>query len=120
MTADQLITTTAYLFQVDRAALLGRSRVARIAEARQALAWALRQSDWTLEAIGELLDRDHTTIIYAIDRIDRKARHNPPFAARLQALTAQAQEPPQPPATLRDRVAELEARIATLEAMVQR
>ena len=72
-TLDQLSNTAAFLFGVERAAIFSRSRVARVTKARMALAWALRRNDWSLEAIGDYLCRDHTTIINALAVIERDA-----------------------------------------------
>jgi chromosomal replication initiation ATPase DnaA len=85
-TADQLSDTTARLFGVSRADLIGTNRTARVAQARHALAWALRRNDWSLEAIGDYLRRDHTTIIYALARIERDAARDPRLAERLAVL----------------------------------
>lgn len=69
---DEIADITADVFNVPYAALLGASRVTRIAEARYALAWALRTKGWSLEEIGEYLHRDHTTIMYGLKQIERK------------------------------------------------
>lgn len=124
MTPDQLTDTTAFLFNVSRTDLFGSSRVARIAEARQVLAWALRQSNWSLESIGAYLHRDHTTIIYALKNVERRAQHNLRFAERLKVLSEQYVESPTSVATqvkvLDRRVAELEAQIEQLQADIRR
>jgi chromosomal replication initiation ATPase DnaA len=83
MTSDNYIAATAYIFGVNRADIMGRNRCAKVAEARMALAWLLRQSDWSLEAIGALLSRDHTTIRYAVATIDRRMEKNTRLAGRL-------------------------------------
>ena len=114
MTVDQLIDTTTYMFNVKRSELLGSSRVARVVEARQSLAWALRQSNWSLESIGDLLHRDHTTIIYALRVVDRKSARNPRFAEKLAVLQQQIE----PPIDLQTRVATLEIKVAELEALL--
>jgi hypothetical protein len=116
MTADQLITATTWLFNVERAALLGRSRVSRVVEARQALAWALRQSDWTLESIGDLLHKDHTTIMYSIKAVERRAKRDTRLAERLKVLAPIAD----PPIDWQARCTALEARVAELEALLQK
>lgn len=112
-TPDQLADTTALLFGVKRTEIFSTSRVARVTEARMALAWALRQNDWSLEAIGAFLRRDHTTIIHALATIERKARQSARLAERLRALDA---SPVAPPIDWQARVTELEKRVAVLEA----
>lgn len=114
MSVEQLVRTTSYLFNVEEHAIFGDSRLARVAEARQVLAWALRQENWTLEAIGQLLRRDHTTIMYAVKAVEQKARNNTRFAEKIAALTHQIEMSK----GLEDRVTELEARLAQLEAVL--
>lgn len=114
MNTEQLVTATSFMFGVDRSDLLSSNRTARVAEARQALAWALRQANWSLEAIGEYLHRDHTTIIYAVKVIERKAERSVRFAERLAVLT----QPVEEPVNWRARVLALEARVTELEAML--
>lgn len=114
MDAEQLTTATAQLFGVKRADLFSHNRTARVAQARQALAWALRKHDWSLEAIGAYLRRDHTTIIYAVAAMDRRATHQPRLAEKLAALTAVYTAPIDWPA----RVADLERRVAELEKLL--
>lgn len=115
MNAEQLTTATMQLFGVKRADLFSDNRTIRIAEARQALAWALRQHDWSLESIGDFLHRDHTTIIYAVKTIERRAAYRPRLAERLAAL---ARTPTEPTIDRPARVAALEARVTELEALL--
>jgi hypothetical protein len=117
MIPDQLVDATAFMFNVNRKELMGNSRVSRIAEARQALAWALRQNNWSLESIGAFLHRDHTTIIYAIKVARRKAAQSARFAERLSVLTGPAIDPP---IDWQARVTALEARVAELEALLRK
>jgi chromosomal replication initiator protein len=91
----QLVETAARTFEVPRTALLGRSRRRHIVYARQALAWALRHThpELSLSAIGDLLGgRDHTTIIWAIEAAERRAKADPRYAVRLGALVAEMEE----------------------------
>lgn len=114
MNTQLLIDTTAFMFGVTPAAILGRSRETRTAEARQALAWALRQRHWAYEAIGDLLHRDHTTIIYAVRAVARRIERDPRFAERVLPLTEDAAPPPD----WQERIAAIEARVAQLEALL--
>jgi chromosomal replication initiator protein len=85
----QIVERAARTFEVPRAALISGSRQRHIVQARQALAWALRQThlELSLAAIGDLLGgRDHTTIMWAIGAAERRARENPRYALRLSAL----------------------------------
>jgi chromosomal replication initiator protein len=90
----QMVETAAQTFEVPRAALLGGSRQRHIVQARQALAWALRQThpELSLAAIGDLLGgRDHTTIMWALEAAERRARADPRYAVRLSTLVAEVE-----------------------------
>lgn len=84
-----LIATTCRVFRVTVEELCGPSRIRRIAYARFALAWAMRQHDprRSFAAIGEVLGgRNHTTILYAIERAETLARDDVDYALRLAEL----------------------------------
>lgn len=115
MTPEQLAETTASLFGVVLADLFSDSRVARTAEARMALAWALRQNNWSLEAIGEYLGRDHTTIIYGLARIEERATKDARLAERLKILDDPLVSQP---IAWQTRIIELERRVLALEALI--
>jgi chromosomal replication initiation ATPase DnaA len=115
MTAEQLVSATSFMFGVDRVDLFGSNRTARVAEARQVLAWALRQANWSLESIGDFLHRDHTTIMYAVRVVERKAERSARFAERLAVLV----QPVEEPVNWKARVLALEARVTELEAMLR-
>lgn len=115
-TPDQLADTAAFVFGVDKRAIFGLTRTTRVAEARQALAWALRQQEWSLESIGAFLKRDHTTIMYAIKAVETRRACNPRFAERI-AVLAEPSAPP--PVDWKQRVEALEQRVAELEAIVK-
>ena len=44
----------------------GRSRMRPVVRARWALIAALRERGWSLMRIGAFLNRDHTTVLYAL------------------------------------------------------
>lgn len=116
MTPDQLVDNAAFAFGVDRRAIFGDSRVAEIVKARHAVAWALRQEDWSLESIGAFLRRDHTTIIHAIKATEHRRKRNPRFAERLSIVAAPHK---QPPIDWCQRITALEQRVAELERLLE-
>jgi chromosomal replication initiator protein len=120
MDAERITAATMHVFGITRADLLGTSRVNRITEARQALAYALRMDGWSLEAIGELLGgRDHTTIIYSLGAAERRKARDVRYAERLQVLASALQSPQAHPLCVcgcGERLARLEERLARLEA----
>lgn len=89
----QLLDIAARTFEVSRAALIGGSRQRHIVQARQVLAWALRQThpELSLAATSDLLGgRDHTTVMWALEAAERRAKDDPRYALRLSALLAEA------------------------------
>ena len=75
------------LFDVPIAIIVGHSRRRRHCQARNAVAYAVRERGWSLQEIGEALDgRDHTTIIYGLRQAERWAAADPWYAAQLAAL----------------------------------
>jgi len=94
--ADVVLARAAALFVVSVADLLGPRRFARLAPARQAAAWALRAHGYTVVEIGELFDRDHTTICYHTKVAEKRAEADPAYAAQLRALMADPSAPAPP------------------------
>ena len=70
-------------------ALIGPRRFKRLTAPRQAAAWALRQIGLTLMEIGEILHRDHTTIIASIEQAERRAAADKEYALILKVLISQ-------------------------------
>jgi len=95
---NDLVDRVAILFGLTRADLISSSRRRYIVEARQAAAWALRTAypQLSLEMIGARLGRrDHTTISYALQRVEERMRADADYAAMLHALLpARASAPP--------------------------
>lgn len=50
--------------------LLSRNKETHVVRARQEAAWMLRQRGLSYPSIGRLLDRDHTTIMAAVRKVD--------------------------------------------------
>ena len=80
------------LFGITREELCGRSQRQEVAEARHAVAWALRQRAMTFARIGRLLGgRGYTTILNSCTRAEELARHDPSYALKLAGLAAPQQ-----------------------------
>jgi chromosomal replication initiation ATPase DnaA len=86
MTADIVIHRAAAVFDVPHTAILSRSREPRAVWARQAVAYVLRWHGWGVVAIGTLLNRNHTTIVYATQQAEQRAVCNVRYALDLSAL----------------------------------
>ncbi len=71
MSPDQIIDLVGHRLHVDRGRLLGPGRTKEVALARQILMHLLRNiSGMSLPQIGELLQRDHTTVLHGIEKIE--------------------------------------------------
>jgi chromosomal replication initiation ATPase DnaA len=57
-------------FNVDPDAVLGHSRAANVAAARQLLYWLLRQDGLSYPVIGALVGRHHTTVIHGVRAVN--------------------------------------------------
>lgn len=111
-TPDQLADMAAYLFHTTSGAIFGQTRTAEAVQARQALAWVLRQQGWSLKSIGAYLQRDHTTIMYSLDVVDKLQKRNARYAERLMVLSS-AMGPGH--VDWMERIAALERRVEELE-----
>ncbi|MBS3961469.1 MAG: hypothetical protein KGZ61_06515 [Sandarakinorhabdus sp.] len=91
---DALLLVTERAFQIPRRELLSGSRVVDVCDARHALIWAARRlTPWSLPMIGKRIGRDHSTVIHALKRAERKRARD----LRYRVLT-DAMVPPQEPA----------------------
>jgi chromosomal replication initiator protein len=74
ISAEKVIELVAREWQTTVDALLGRDRSQKIAEPRQVAMYLLRkETDASLPQIGEVLGgRDHTTVMYAIQKIENE------------------------------------------------
>jgi len=71
---ERIVELVAREWKTTSEALLGRDRSQRVAEPRQVAMYLLRkETDASLPQIGEVLGgRDHTTVMYAIDKISNQ------------------------------------------------
>jgi chromosomal replication initiation ATPase DnaA len=57
--------------------ILSPQRTQKVAEARQQAMWLVaRETSMSLAEIGRIFDRDHTTVIYAIQRENERTGEN--------------------------------------------
>lgn len=90
MTPNALLLAVAVAFDLTVSTLQSSCRTRYVSHARQCAAWVLRQRfpDLTLQAIGDLLGKDHTTIIYALQAVEQRMVRDPDLAAQLRTLIA--------------------------------
>lgn len=65
-----LIEDVAKLYRTVPTEVMGRGREARIANARHTVYWSLREAGLSLPAIGRVMDRDHSTVLSGIRKVD--------------------------------------------------
>ncbi len=84
---DEIIGLVAQTYAVSVAELHSRSRKRRVTRPRQLAMYLCRRfTDASLKEIGRKLGRDHTSVIYAIDVVERRAAEHPPLRYQLEAL----------------------------------
>jgi hypothetical protein len=66
----EVVSRVCKQFSVSSADLLGARRHAHIAQARHVLAWLLRERGLSYPAIGKAMNKDHTTIMSAVRKVD--------------------------------------------------
>ncbi len=70
ITNDDIIKIICEFYTIKKSDLLGSSRVKKVSRARAAAAYVARNNtSMTLKAIGEMLDRKHSTIMYLINSV---------------------------------------------------
>ncbi len=70
LTALQVLQTVADHFKATFEALTGRERTKEIVWARQVAMYLIREeTEASLPTIGEILERDHTTVMYGCDKV---------------------------------------------------
>ena len=94
-TAREAVLTAAHEeFGVSPKDILSKTRIQHIAHARQMAMHAYKALHPTasLTAIGCDFDRDHTTVLHALEAVKRRADADPELRARLERMTDAACE----------------------------
>ena len=68
--AEEVVGIASRRFDVTASAIVGKTRAAKVVLARQASQWALRRLGLTIERIGKVFRRDHSTVLSACRKID--------------------------------------------------
>jgi chromosomal replication initiator protein len=88
-TLGEIIDLVCNAYGVTREELRSRSRRQRIVRPRQiAMYLCRRYSDASLKEIGREHSRDHTSVIYSIDAVERRILERPQLRYELEALAA--------------------------------
>jgi chromosomal replication initiator protein len=93
-TVATILETTAADFGITVAELTSARRSARIAEARQVATFLCRElTELPLAAIGQRVGgRDHSTVLYALRRIEHRRGADRVFKARVERLLGALQD----------------------------
>ncbi len=88
-TLEEIMELVARTYALTRAELRGRSRRRRVVQPRQfAMYLCRRYTSASLKDIGRAFDRDHTSVIYAIEVVERRTVERPQLRYELEALAA--------------------------------
>lgn len=85
--AARAVAAAGQVFEVPPREIIGRLRLPAIVRARQALTAALYQTCATsYPQLGQLLNRDHTTVLYSVRVARQAAATDPDYAERLACI----------------------------------
>ena len=91
LTADRIIDCVCKYFSVKREDLLGKKKNKEIVEPRQICMYTIcTLLDMPLLSIGQLFDRDHTTVIHARDKISQVMEENQRIKIAVNDIRAMA------------------------------
>ena len=83
---DSRVGIAADLFKIHPRDLIGPHKYQFLMLPRFALSKALRDNGWTFPAIGRLVNRDHTTVIYQIERAEYYMERDPAYRNKVKQL----------------------------------
>ena len=85
--ATKVLNATYEATGMNRALLLGKSRRRKVVNARHAAMWVLTEHlGYSSTQVGNALERDHTSVLHAINRIDRMIGENKPITLTVAAI----------------------------------
>ena len=73
---SEIVEITSEVFGISVKAILGHSRRKSKVDARRAAMYLCRQEGHTYTAIGEAMNRDHTTVIDAVKAVQKEVDEN--------------------------------------------
>ena len=98
ITTDFILDLVCRHFRVSREELASRSRARRITFPRQVAMYLCRQfTEESLQAIGKLFNRDHATVVYALNTVTQKISRPGPVKYQVEYLCREIEQYLQPP-----------------------
>ncbi|HIE33352.1 MAG TPA: hypothetical protein EYP81_04825, partial [Thermodesulfobacteriaceae bacterium] len=80
-------------FKVSREDLVSRSRKKRISQSRQVAMFLLRKfTKESLSSIGQRFNRDHATVMYALQSVEKRLSSSPSFRYQIEYLEREITE----------------------------
>ena len=93
MTVDKIFSAVSIKYKVPVAEIKSRKRTDNIANARHICIYLIRTlTDLTLDKIGQLFSRDHTTAMSSLRNIERKISTDAAFEAEINELISDVKE----------------------------
>lgn len=89
VTIDKIFSVTYKKYNVDKDTLIGKKRNEEVATARNVTIYLVRSvTDISLESIGKIFgDRDHTTVMNSIKRVEKQMMTDSVFALEINEMT---------------------------------
>jgi chromosomal replication initiation ATPase DnaA len=81
-----LIRRAAEEYGVRVALITSRDRAAQVHAARSVVAYVLRQRGMSYPRIGTLLDRDHSTVMSMVSRVERRMEASAAYALKVRRI----------------------------------
>ena len=80
---------TALCFSVSPEEIMGKGKTKTVTTARQVSTYLIRKlTGLTLDEIGKVLNRDHSTILYSINKVEESINTDPALNDTIRDITA--------------------------------
>lgn len=82
----RLLECLANLYDITSADILGKCRKAHISEARMVFIYLMRHLGYSTTYLGELLNRDHSAMIYSTKTFDNRYKYDVMFRKKVDKM----------------------------------
>ena len=88
-TPDMIIEETARFYSITPEDIRGKNRSKNVALARQIAIYIIRtRANLSLTDIGSIFERDHTTVLHSVNKIEQDIKTDPEFAKIIKDITS--------------------------------